>query len=610
VLTERTAGIRRLAQVRQSRSSIVLALLAPGAMLALDPGGWAPFTPAKWLVVTTVVFVGGALAFGQRPLRFNRAALVAWCALVGWVALAAALGNDRLYAWIGTPERHFGWLTWLLCALAFHAGQTVRRAIDVTVVLTGLAVAGIGVGTYAIVEWLWRAPVRLDAVTDRVGGPFGSAAYLGAACALLVPTLSGVAIERKLPRWLRVLAAVGALMTTFALLGSGTRGAWLAVVASATLLAVVRLGWQRAMLAVAAIAVVVAAMAAVPAVRNVASRQGGAQGAGRLDEWRVAARIVARNPIVGTGPEGYRVAFPAAVEAAYERVHGRAELPDRAHSVVLDIAATLGVPGLLLYVALVTIVAQPLWRAVRRGPPWRAGIAVAVLAYGTQQLVLFPIAELEPITWLLAGIVVAWEARPDELLSRVVPGRARLVLAAFGVACALAGMLDIAADRAARVALRSRHDPQRAARLRPDALRYRLVAARAAANPAAALGALHAAHRLSPGDPIARIELARLLATPAAWRDVTAHDPVNAAAWLQRGVASADAGDLVDAEASWRRAEDLAPHASAPSVNLSRLYLDQGRVAEARAAAERAVRRVPGDTAAIAALQATKDRGG
>ena len=605
---EPNASAGRLAQVRRSRPSIVLALLAPGVMLALDPQGWSPFTPAKWLAVSTLVVVGAAVALGQRPLRLNRAALVAWCCFLGWAALAAAFGNDRLYAWIGTPERHFGWVTWVLCALAFHSGQTMRRATDVIVVFTGIAIAGVGVGAYSAVEWVWQAPVRLEAVTDRVGGPFGSAAYLGAACVIVVPVLSGVAVEAELPRWLRTLATIGALASAVALVGSGTRGAWLAVIASAIIVAAVRAGWRRALLALVAAAVVVGTLAALPNVRSVASRQGAAQGAARLDEWRVATRIVGRHPLLGTGPEGYRIAFPVAVDAAYERAHGRAELPDRAHSVVLDVTATLGLPGLLLYGALLAIVARPLWRALRRGPRWRAGIAVALLAYGGQQLVLFPIAELEPIAWLLAGIVVAWEARSDELLAAVVPTRARLALAAIGIALALAGVLDVAADRAARIALRTHIDPNRAAHLRPDALRYRLVAARSAATPAAALDALHAARRLSPGDPIARIELARLVTTPAAWRDVIAHDPVNASAWLQRGVASANAGDLADAEVSWRRAEDLAPRASAPLVNLSGLYLDQGRVTEAIAAAGRAVQRVPGDAAAIAALQAAKDR--
>jgi tetratricopeptide (TPR) repeat protein len=255
------------------------------------------------------------------------------------------------------------------------------------------------------------------------------------------------------------------------------------------------------------------------------------------------------------------------------------------------------------------------WRGLRAGPSWRAGLSIALIAYLSQQLVLFPLAELEPIAWLLAGIVVAWESDADELIAVVVVRPWRAALAVAGAIALVAGSADVAADRAARRALRASAGVRigsasttgggdRAARLRPDAVRYRLVAARVAATKADALRQLDAAQRLSPGDPIVRIERARLIDTLAAWRDVSALDPVNAAVWLRRGVAAADEGDVADAERSWLMAEDLAPLSAVPAIDLSRLYLDQGRVADARAAAQRAVARSPGDNEAIAAAAA------
>ena len=678
-----------------NRSALVLAALPPASVLAVDPSGWSPFTPAKWLAVTTLVLLGAAVALGPRSrgvarsqgpsadeggagpatagTRLHRSSLVAFAAFVGWTMASAAFGDDHLYAWLGTPERHLGVLAWLLCLLAFVAGQTLRRAVDVVAVLTGLVVAGVGVGTYSIVEWVWRAPVALDVVTSRLGGPFGSAAYLGAACTLLGPAQVGITLDGEVPRWLRRAAAVGAALTLVALVGSGTRGAWLAVVGAAVVAVLVRVGWQRALVATAVVGLAAGALALVPRVRDVATRQGGAEGAARLDEWRVGARIALAHPVVGVGPEGYRIAFPAAVDAAYERAHGRAETPDRAHDAVLDIAAAVGLPGLALYGVLLALVCRLVWPAVRRAPPWRAGLAVALVAYLAQQLVLFPLAELEPVAWLLAGLVVAWEAalapRPvtapaeavgDELSRPVdlgvstptqfpvavaadrpaigsiaTPARVgapigggrrpavmtcvvtppwRVALAALGVVALVAGALDLVADRAARTALRASSPAaahgDRPARLRPDEVRYWLVAARTATSRAAALVQLDAARRLSPGDPIVRIERARTIGTLAAWREVTAHDPRNAAVWLRRGVAAANEGDVADAEQSWKTAEGLAPRSAVPAIDLSRLYLSLGRVGDARAAAQRAVERAPDDADALAARTAAAEPAG
>ena len=119
------------------------------------------------------------------------------------VVTAAAFGVDRVYAWTGTPERHFGALTWLLCGLAFIVGQQVAGAgpttpstFELPKVVGGGAVLAAGiVGLWATAEVLGWHPMRLVGAGDRPVGPFGSSAYLGAAAVLLAPVAMGVALD-------------------------------------------------------------------------------------------------------------------------------------------------------------------------------------------------------------------------------------------------------------------------------------------------------------------------------------------------------------------------------------------------------------------------------
>src|SRR5262245_33667471 len=104
---------------------VALAALAPAALLAVDPWGWYPFGPLKWLLVSTLATAGAALVLRARPLLMTRPLLVALGGLMGWAILAAALGDDGLYAWTGTPERHLGALTWALCALLVLVGRSL-----------------------------------------------------------------------------------------------------------------------------------------------------------------------------------------------------------------------------------------------------------------------------------------------------------------------------------------------------------------------------------------------------------------------------------------------------------------------------------------------------
>src|SRR5690606_3238897 len=105
--------------------------------------------------------------------------------------------------------------------------------------------------------------------------------------------------------------------------------------------------------------------------------------------------------------------------------------------------------GLLAWLAVLVTTGRLLGRALRRAGPAAAGAAAGVVAYATQALFLFPVAELDPIAWLLAGVAVAGVVRPAEEVTWAVP--APVVAAAGGLAAAslAVGALDVTADRAA-----------------------------------------------------------------------------------------------------------------------------------------------------------------
>jgi tetratricopeptide (TPR) repeat protein len=195
---------------------------------------------------------------------------------------------------------------------------------------------------------------------------------------------------------------------------------------------------------------------------------------------------------------------------------------------------------------------------------------------------------------------------------------------------AAAGLLDVAADRRAKqvldaVAADRPSDGDGPARLRPDAVRYRLVAAladEAIGTPSSlrrALAEIDHARRLSPRDPVARGEQARLLlaladltgarvdlvAARQALQRLVAGDPLDAEALLRLGVVQLRLGDLAAAETAWHAAEDLAPRSAAASTDLAAAYLAAGRRGDARAAAERALARDPASAAARSVLEAT-----
>ncbi len=308
----------------------------------------------------------------------------------------------------------------------------------------------------------------------------------------------------------------------------------------------------------------------------------------RLDEWRVAARVLAGHPLVGVGPEGYRIAFSEGVDADYERSYPRDRvLPDRAHSSLLDVSLAGGVVAGLAFAALVVRVARRGLQQMPAATPAEIGLATSVVAYFSAQLMLFPVAELDPIAWMLAGAVICMRSTSSPSPQPTPAARSIAVVAvAIGVVALTTGVFDVAANRLARDALAASANGDsaaaqslaaRAVRLRPDALSYRmtsvqvLLAAGTVTATDAALNGARAARDWSNNDPIATdlwasSLLQRAIQTGAAtdtdaalvaWTALVERDPDRGRWQLQLGSAAAAAGDTDLARTAWERAAAL-----------------------------------------------------
>jgi tetratricopeptide (TPR) repeat protein len=341
---------------------------------------------------------------------------------------------------------------------------------------------------------------------------------------------------------------------------------------------------------------VIAAACLAPRLGDVLERSEGS--GSRFDEWAVAARVIAEHPAIGVGPEGYRIAVSEGIDRHYERTYGRDRvLPDRAHSGPLDVAVAGGVPAALAFCALIGFVGRRALGLLRAAGP-TAGIAAGTIAYSLQQLLLFPVAEVDPIWWLLAGIVVAAHSTTAPSLAPANRHRPVALGAVLLAPIALvAGVLDVAADRLAHRAVTDADttsaidSAERAVDLRPDDLRYRMVLAEilgrrsTLADIDAAIRQADLALDWSPHDPIAADvhasflldranvtgDLADVRAALNAWQHLVHRDPLRARWQLQLGRAAALAGDVRSARDAWTIATDLSPDDSTASELLREL---------------------------------------
>ncbi len=615
-----------------------LALLPVVALGLVLPFGWDRSGPIRWLVLPTVGFAllaastDRATAAGpagdERPAgALAVRARVAWVVLLAWGLVATVVAVDPLHAWIGTPDRRFGWLTWLLCGALFTVGvdggpgarSLAVRATTVGAALLGLHTAG---------QWFGLLDDGRFA-GDRLGGPLGQPAYLGAAAALAAPVAAGLAVDRTAaPRW-RLAGALGCGGAVTAIVLSQSRAAWVGSVVGVAVVAGAST-WRRRRspgddagridrrIAAAAIGVPVVLVAAVPTLRRRltgAGRSGGVVD-GRLDEWRVGLRALGDSPLTGYGPEGYRTVFGANVDEDYVVQWGRDVLTDRAHNGLLDVGLAFGLPGVAAAAAALGLVLLGAVRAARLGEPTLLGLAVGVVAHVVGQQFLFPLSEVDPLFWLLAGLVVGAAAQggPADPIGRPAPpsragprwrdtARTVTIGAAAGLAVlvAAAGIADIVADAEVATTLDDRRtgpaadagagdgELDLATTLRPDSIRYRFLASRLASRRGdldAALAEIEAGLARSPSDPALRgeegallLERARRTTDPAVrqpsidhaievLQDLVLDDPLHPRHLQRLGVALAIAERFDEAEVHLVRAVELAPDDPEARTNL------------------------------------------
>lgn len=491
--------------------AVVVAFGLVALAVGVDPTGARPFTSLRWALVSTAV-AGASLAVQRWDLP--RWHLAAWGLVLAGMALGAAAGPDSTTAWLGHPQRHLGVFAWTLFALAAAAGAALAGRIRAlrTVEIIVVVVAG-NIAATSIADRLGWDPAGISFPGDRIGGVFGQPVVLGAVGVLLVPMV--VACRRVGGvRW----PIAGGLLVAIAL--SQTRGAVLGLVAIVAVTAptwartLSRLGsgqparpherenadqsergaGQRRRWLVATAGVGVMALAAVVTISPVGERLADTGDSSRPDEWALALSVIADSPLVGVGPEGYRVAVLDHLDDAYVDRYGRDVVVDRAHAAPLDVAASGGIVAGVAYLALIGSVAVATWRRQRvagQVDPMVVAAGAGAVGVFAAGLVAFPVPEVDAVAWLFAGLALATPRGLGPGTASRPAWALRVVAAAAVVVAVGAGATDVVADHHMGDALMAAADgrtaaahtaAQRAVDLRPDLVDAHYVAASAAAT--------------------------------------------------------------------------------------------------------------------------------
>lgn len=345
----------------------------------------------KSLVVLSLgTVLAGVLWTGK--IKYKKNDLYVWGLLALVVATAAISTYFSIFPEVsfwGEHHKQFGFLSLLSYILFFGViflTTTGRKRLHTIIVAIGLSsflVSVYGVLQYlAFDPWQWREAPFL---TGRVFSTLGQPNFLGHFLVMVIPlTVFGLFFVAR-RSWSRVFFAVTIVLQLTALVLTMSRGAWLALAASALAAGIGYLiirGKKRvagtATALILLLAVVGASISFVPGFKIKAGNQDnkflnrlivtdinqGSVGA-RLNYWQSVFKefrdTSLKRKVVGFGPDTSVSVFIENYQKEWEVYNSLHTIPKRAHNLVLDIWLQFGLLGLLVFVLFFGFL---LWKSV------------------------------------------------------------------------------------------------------------------------------------------------------------------------------------------------------------------------------------------------------
>ena len=489
----------------------------------------------------------------------------------------------------GTAWRRYGAVTQICVAVAafLMASMIAQRKVQVLALLRGVSAGGLLTAVYGIAQYFGWDPL-LPSSAYHIGhgiwtivrppGTLGYSSYYAAwldmAC---FASLAALELDANV-RW-RCVAGTSAAVSACAMLLSGSRGAYLGLLAG-FLVWLIWSGFRRGRriaLGIAIASLLGLAFYLSPAGWQMHSRArwfaedpwGGA----RRYLWRDSARMALDRLAVGYGPEVFSAEFPR-----YESPQLAAAYPDFAHesphNIFLDALVSGGLPGLLALCGICAAGFAAAWRlrGVNAASP---GLAAALTAgVVSHQFVVFTI----PTAFTFYAIVAIAAGLACES-----PTLARRGLARVSAAAAAAALLYLAvcfgvADRFLALSQRDINsgDAAAAAAHYRQYERWRLPGTAADLWYSRAL--LELAHRTA--SPLTAIRATAEAGTAALRAAATSEYPANA--WFSLAAFYASQNNAAGAETSLRAAIAANRRWFKPHWTLAQLLALESRVDEAR----------------------------
>lgn len=304
-----------------------------------------------------VLAVSALLALGIWRGRVPRVMAGALVFTAGVLTLASLFSTDHFASIVGGALHADGLVTLVLATVLVLGAAQARSPSDVE---ESLVSAGALAGLYGVVQVVGLDPMKWAvgpeygnaALQSRAFATFGSPNFLGLFCAAVLPLAITVAVRRGKLGLVAVVAIVAGVFAT------ESRAAVVGALVGVLLVAGRMHGRHRRIATLTLLGLLLALPFTAVAERFRATNPVEGSAAVRVDLWRVGWQAAQQRPLFGYGPGTTSQVINRSAES---KIVVEARTHPSAHNLVLDIALSTGVLGLVAFLTLVAAAWRPLW---------------------------------------------------------------------------------------------------------------------------------------------------------------------------------------------------------------------------------------------------------
>jgi O-antigen ligase len=383
---------------------------------------WAfdPINPIKMLAVSATGFIGlGVLLTNHKVLQLGRfkVPLVLISGFMGWqLVVFVVSGGEKLQQLFGTTGRNTGLITYLAFSILFVVAMAASSTVFLSRFLLAALVVGIASLGYGVVQAFGGDPFDwvnpYSPVFGFLGNPNFQSSLLGILGAVVfTQLLSGsVKIQIKGAYLVYLLATVLVIKET-----DSQQGFLVLLIGSTVSLGVYvnqkskALGYSYLGLAVVGFVGVLLGTLNKGPLASLLYKDSVTY---RGDYWRAGWKMTLENPIFGVGLDSYGDWYRRSrtIEATLRR--GPDVTSNAAHNVFLDISSYGGFPLVLIYIALMALVAISAVKVIKRSQGFNAGFVGLVagwVAFQAQSIISINQIGLALWGWVLSGLIIGYE---------------------------------------------------------------------------------------------------------------------------------------------------------------------------------------------------------